>query len=48
MSEGDDLAIIDGSGINATSMKLVNECLIVEGSHRGIAIFEQPLFESVS
>ena len=34
MSEGESLAIIDGSSIDAATLELVEECLVVVGSHR--------------
>ena len=37
MGEGDGLAIVNGSGIDATTLELVNERLVVVGTHRGPA-----------
>lgn len=33
MSEDDSLTIIDGRDINASSLELVDECLVVIGTH---------------
>jgi hypothetical protein len=35
MDERDGSAIIYGSSINASTLELVKECLVVIGSHRG-------------
>lgn len=35
MGEGDGLAIINGCGIDVATLELVDECLVVIGSHRG-------------
>ena len=37
MSKGDGLAIKDGSGIDAATLELIDECLVVVGSHAGPA-----------
>ena len=37
MDERDGSAIIYGSSIDATTVKLVEECLVVIGTHRGPA-----------
>ena len=37
MGEGDGLAIVNGCGINAATLELVDECLVVIGSHTGPA-----------
>ena len=37
MGENDGLAVINGSGIDATTLELVNERLVVVGTHRGPA-----------
>ena len=33
MSEGEGLAIKDGSGVNAAKLEFADECLVVVGSH---------------
>ena len=37
LAKGDDLAIVNGSDIDAATLKFVDECLVVIGSHRGPA-----------
>jgi hypothetical protein len=37
MGEGDDLAIVNGRDINTATLELVDECLVVIGSHTGPA-----------
>lgn len=37
MGEGDGLAIIDGSGVNAAALELVDECRVVVGTNAGPA-----------
>ena len=37
MGEGDGLAVVNGCGIDAATLELVDECLVVIGSHRGPA-----------
>ena len=37
MSETDDLTIIDSCDINAATLELVDECLVVIGTHSGPA-----------
>lgn len=35
MSKGNGLAVENGCSIDAATLEFVDECLIVEGSHRG-------------
>ena len=37
MGEGDGLAVVNGCGIDAPTLELVDECLVMVGSHRGPA-----------
>ena len=39
VGKGNGLAIVNGCGIDAATLELVDECLVVVGSHRGPASF---------